>query len=263
MSNVDAYKTELPYLKRFAGAVTGSKKLSDLSVLKTLETLNVPQNNSLDPYIDNSVCPKITLYKIFADTWLNVASKLDGDALKPDDRVGSEASLSITSPMSRLVFLLDILDGFSLSEISYIIQKTEDEAASLLQKANQDVEQALATNVLIIEDESIIALDIENLVNDLGHSVGAIAATRTEAVKAAKTMKPGLILADVRLADGSSGIEAVSEILNEVDVPVIFITSFPERLLFSDDIAPSHLISKPFQHHHFKDAIRQALFFHG
>ena len=132
-----------------------------------------------------------------------------------------------------------------------------------MNEANSDIEKELATNVLIIEDEPIIAADIESLVEDLGHSVDGIAATRDEAVKAAIQKTPGLVLADVQLADGSSGIDAVSEILEKFDVPVIFITAFPERLLTGDRPEPTYLISKPFQPENVKAAISQALFFHG
>jgi len=131
-----------------------------------------------------------------------------------------------------------------------------------MNEANAEIEKELATNVLIIEDEPIIAADIEALVEEIGHKVDSIAATRTEAVKAAIAQRPGLVLADVQLADGSSGIDAVSDILGEFDVPVIFITAFPERLLTGERPEPTYLISKPFQPENVKAAISQALFFH-
>jgi len=116
--------------------------------------------------------------------------------------------------------------------------------------------------VLIIEDEPVIAADIEALVRELGHKVVDIAATRTEAVEAAARHRPGLVLADIQLADGSSGIDAVKDILGKFDVPVIFITAFPERLLTGERPEPTFLITKPFQPETVKAAIGQALFFH-
>ena len=133
----------------------------------------------------------------------------------------------------------------------------------MLAKAEADIEKELRTNVLIIEDEPIIAADIESLVEDLGHKVDSIAATHTQAVNAATNVKPGLVLADVQLADGSSGIDAVEDILKSYDVPVIFITAFPERLLTGEKPEPAYLISKPFKPDNVKAAISQALFFHG
>lgn len=117
--------------------------------------------------------------------------------------------------------------------------------------------------MLIIEDEPIIALDIEALVRDLGHEVTAVARTRSEARTFAASETPGLILADIQLADDSSGIDAVKDILTEHHIPVIFITAFPERLLSGDRPEPTYLITKPFKPDTVKAAIGQALFFHG
>ena len=117
-------------------------------------------------------------------------------------------------------------------------------------------------DVLIIEDEPVIAADIEALVRELGHKVLEIAATRGEALDAVARHTPGLVLADIQLADGSSGIDAVKDILGRFDVPVIFITAFPERLLTGERPEPTFLITKPFQPETVKAAISQALFFH-
>ncbi|MES2860336.1 MAG: response regulator, partial [Pseudomonadota bacterium] len=116
--------------------------------------------------------------------------------------------------------------------------------------------------VLIIEDEAIISADIESLVRELGHNVTATATTHDEAVDAVARHRPGLVLADIQLADGSSGIDAVKDILKRFDVPVIFITAFPERLLTGERPEPTFLITKPFQPETVKAAISQALFFH-
>ena len=132
----------------------------------------------------------------------------------------------------------------------------------LIARAQSDIENELATDVLIIEDEPVIAADIEALVLDLGHRVTAVATTRSEAVAAFRQNRPGLVLADIQLADGSSGIDAVNDILRGASVPVIFITAFPERLLTGEKPEPAFLITKPFQPETVKAAIGQALFFH-
>jgi CheY-like chemotaxis protein len=69
------------------------------------------------------------------------------------------------------------------------------------------------------------------------------------------------VLADIQLADGSSGLDAVNEILSTIDVPVIFITAYPERLLTGDRPEPTYLVTKPFQESTVRAAISQALFF--
>ena len=73
--------------------------------------------------------------------------------------------------------------------------------------------------------------------------------------------RPGIVLADIQLADGSSGIDAVNEILEKDALPVIFITAYPERLLTGERPEPTFLVTKPFREETVKALISQALFF--
>jgi len=168
----------------------------------------------------------------------------------------------IIPPRHRQAFLLTALEGFTIDEAAQILDESGENVRQLIARAQRDIEGELATEVLIIEDEPVIAADIEALVLDLGHRVSTVATTRTEAVAAVKQRRPGLVLADIQLADGSSGIDAVNDILKGHDVPVIFITAFPERLLTGEKPEPAFLITKPFQPETVKAAIGQALFFH-
>lgn len=115
--------------------------------------------------------------------------------------------------------------------------------------------------MLIIEDEPLISMQLEDLVRSLGHDVCGMAATRTQAQQIASETSPGLVLADIQLADGSSGLDAVDDILQMGSVPVIFITAYPERLLTGDRPEPTYLVTKPFQESTVRAAISQALFF--
>ena len=166
------------------------------------------------------------------------------------------------APRSRQAFLLTAVEGFSPAEAADILSVTFEEVETLIAEAQADIDAELATDVLIIEDEPVIATDIAALVKELGHRVCGIAATREEARQAAVKEAPGLVLADIQLADGSSGIDAVKDILASLDTPVIFITAFPERLLTGERPEPTFLITKPFQPETVKAAIGQALFFH-
>ena len=109
----------------------------------------------------------------------------------------------------------------------------------------------------------VTTLDLENLVTELGHEVIGTAATREQAVKLAYAKKPGLILADINLGEGGSGIDAVSEILDSFDIPVIFVTAYPEKLLTGERPEPTYLIAKPFLPETVQATIGQALFFHA
>jgi CheY-like chemotaxis protein len=153
------------------------------------------------------------------------------------------------------------MEGFSREEAAIILEADEDEILGLLTSAIAEIDRQTVTQVLIIEDEPIIAMDLEGIVEGLGHKVAAIADTRSSAVAAARSHNPGLVLADIQLADGSSGIDAVTDILNDFQVPVIFITAYPDRLLTGERPEPTFLITKPFQESTVQAAISQALFF--
>ena len=116
-----------------------------------------------------------------------------------------------------------------------------------LAAARGRLQASAATDVLIIEDEPIIAMDIEELVAGCGHRVIGVAATEAEAVAIAERSRPGLILADINLGAGGDGTSAVSRIMKSHYAPVIFVTAYPERLLTGDAVEPAFVITKPFE----------------
>ena len=256
MSLVEIYGPYIPYLRRFARALTGSQTSGDTYVRTALEALAAGDTN-----IDTDLHPKIALYRMFLGIWSTTGAQLEAK----QDVAGSTAAQRVSklAPVSRQAFLLQSLEGLTLEDTALVMKTTPDDASEMIKEAEADIEKELRTNVLIIEDEPIIAADIEGLVLELGHTVDSISATRSDAVRNAKLKSPGLVLADVHLADGSSGIDAVEDILAEYDVPVIFITAFPERLLTGDKPEPAYLVSKPFDPDNVKAAISQALFFHS
>ena len=254
MSIAKTYGPFLPYLRRFSRALVGSQTEGDKYVRLSLEALVAG-----DAEINSTLQPKIALFQMFLGIWNSSGAMLEADHENKDSPAGRVRRLT---PKSRQAFLLHALETLPTKDIASIMNTSEATALGLIAEAEVDIEKELRTNVLIIEDESFIAADIEGLVLELGHTVDNITATRTEAVKAAKSVKPGLVLADVQLADGSSGIDAVTDILAEFGhIPVIFITAFPERLLTGEKPEPAYLISKPFDPANVKAAISQALFF--
>ena len=207
--------------------------------------------------------PRVALYHVFHSIWCATGAQLEPRSLGGlSENDGAERRLMRIAPRSRQAFLLTAVEGFTPSETAQVLDTDFAEVEALIAEAQNDIDAELATDVLIIEDEPVIAADIEALVKELGHKVSGLAATRSEATAAAKKAKPGLVLADIQLADGSSGIDAVKDILATQDVPVIFITAFPERLLTGERPEPTFLITKPFQPETVKAAIGQALFFH-
>jgi len=248
----------LPFLRRYARALTGSQSHGDKYVRATLEAIVAAPGE-----FPKDVDPRLGLYRMFQGIWSSAnfdeLDRADEDAA---DREGvARARLSRMTPLSRQALLLTAMEGFSPEDAAYLIEASPSEVEDLVAEALAEIEQQTRARVLIIEDEPIIAMDIESIVRDLGHEVTGVAVTRDEAVALAMEDRPGLVLADIQLADDSSGIDAVKDILAEFEVPVIFITAFPERLLTGERPEPTFLITKPFQRSTVKAAISQALFF--
>ncbi|NCP11750.1 MAG: response regulator [Sphingomonadales bacterium] len=249
----------LPFLRRYARALTGSQNHGDNFVRATLEAIvAAPDEFPAD------VEPRLGLYKTFQTIWQSTDDGR-GDSADSGANDGSEAiaqgRMAKLTPVSRQALLLTAMEGFSSEDAGYLIAESAQRVDDLVDEALSEIENQTRAAVLIIEDEPMIAMDLETIVRDLGHDVTGIAVTRDEAVAQAKESRPGLVLADIQLADNSSGIDAVSDILSEIDVPVIFITAFPERLLTGERPEPTFLITKPFQRATVKAAISQALFF--
>jgi len=247
----------LPYVRRYARALTGDQTTGDHYVRVALEALAAGER-----VLEPSFAPRVALYHVFHAIWCSSGAHLE--APPSEEPAGDDANrrLMRIAPRSRQAFLLTALEGFTPSEAAQILGMEFSDVEHLIAEAQADIDAELATEVLIIEDEPVIAADIEALVTELGHTVIDIAATRSEAAAAVARRTPGLVLADIQLADGSSGIDAVKDILGRINVPVIFITAFPERLLTGERPEPTFLITKPFQPETVKAAIGQALFFH-
>lgn len=256
MSLLARLAPHLPYMRRYARALTGDQVSGDQYVRVALEALAAG-----DKQLDSRLSPRVALYHVFHAIWCSSGAKLEDRAEEHSGLDPSQRLLRI-APRSRQAFLLTALEGFTPTEAAQILDTDFPDVERLIAEAQNEIDAELATDVLIIEDEPVIAADIEALVRELGHTVVDIAATRTEAVAAVANKMPGLVLADIQLADGSSGIDAVKDILGRYDVPVIFITAFPERLLTGERPEPTFLITKPFQPETVKAAIGQALFFH-
>ena len=259
MSLLETVAPDLPFVRRYARALTGDQATGDGYVRACLEALAHGHRS-----LEQSFAPRVALYRVFEAIWRSSGALLESRDPDEDQRIPSHVSarLQLISPRSRQAFLLTAVEGFNQDEAAAILSTTVEDLQSLIAEAQEEIDSELATDVLIIEDEPIIAADIAALVEELGHRVTQIASTRTQATAAAIRERPGLILTDIQLADGSSGVDATREILAAIDVPVIFITGFPERLLTGIGFEPTFLITKPFSAATVKAAIGQALFFH-
>ena len=246
----------LPFLRRYGRALTGSQHHGDAYVRAALQAIvAAPEDFPRD------VDVRLGLYRTFQRIWQSTNDDTRSDADPLEEGTVADARLSRITPRSRQALLLTQLEGFTPEDTAYLMDISARDVEEEVAEAIAEIERQTRADVLIIEDEPIIAMDLETIVRDLGHNVTGVAVTRDEAVAQARAQRPGLVLADIQLADDSSGIDAVKDILTELAVPVIFITAFPERLLTGEKPEPAFLITKPFQRSTVKAAIAQALFF--
>jgi CheY-like chemotaxis protein len=254
MSTAQLVVQHLPYLRRYARALTGSQMAGDAYVAATLETL-VSEPDT----IGATGNLKVELFKVFTRIWNSLSVNGRSEQIQRD--LPAEVRIGQITPLPRQAFLLSCLEGFGEEEVGAILDVDIEMVRELVDEAGRELAADMATDILIIEDEPLIAMDLEALVEGLGHNVTGVARTRSEAVKLAGMKRPGLILADIQLADGSSGLDAVNDLLKAFEVPVIFITAYPERFLTGERPEPAFLIAKPFQPANVSAVISQALFF--
>ncbi len=245
----------LPQLRRYARALTGNQDAGDQLVVAVLSRLGQKKHAS-----DKG--PKVLLFQLLSTLWNGlVGEQLRNEELSAGNAKPVDEKLGAMQELSRQAFLLIALDGFSHEDASNVLQLPLNEFEDILHTARTEVAGLVATNILIIEDEFLIAADLQRIVSELGHSVMGIAPTHAEAISLVKDEKPGLILADIKLADGSNGIDAVNEILAVHQVPVVFITAYPDSLLTGLRPEPTFLITKPFETDGVRAIVSQALFF--
>jgi CheY-like chemotaxis protein len=257
MTTSQALAPHLPYLRRYARALTGSQNSGDAYVRAALTALL-----SGEQTLPDNSAPRVALYRLFHTIWSSTAGHIEDGIPAEGAPINPENRLMSLQAAPRAALLLTAVESFSLDEAAAILNETPEEVERAIVDAQRTIESELVSKVLIIEDEPIIALDLENLVTELGHEVVATAATRDEAVKQAHLKKPGLILADINLGEGGSGIDAVNDILDSFDIPVIFVTAYPEKLLTGERPEPTYLIAKPFLPETVQATVGQALFFH-
>lgn len=237
----EAIERQLPYLRRYGRAVLGSAALGDRAVEAMLEGLlrNLP--DAID---------KPDLFKLLDRTF---------EQLPAEARSQNAGMLGI-SPQPRRALLLTAMEGFNVADAGRVLGVSSDKVDELLDSAETQLSEMLRSRIFIVEDEPLIAASLSQLVKSLGHSIAGIAVTREQAVKAVLESRPDLILADIQLADGSQGTDAIKEIWANFSVPVIFITAFPERMLTGSAGEPAFLIPKPFKPAQVKAVVTQALF---
>lgn len=250
----DELGENIPYLRRFSRAMTGSQQSGDMFAAAALEAILA------DRSVLDGTDVRTGLFKVLYGIWASAGAPIEEG--ESGARAKAQVRLAALTNNSREALLLHTIEGFSFSSIAQIIGVEQQEAEELVEIARREMADSATGSVMIIEDEAIIAMDIESIVAEMGHRITGVARTRDEAVALGRKDVPDLILADIQLADNSSGIDAVNDILTELGTrPVIFITAFPERLLTGDKPEPAFLISKPYTVEQVVSSVSQAMFF--
>jgi DNA-directed RNA polymerase specialized sigma24 family protein len=250
----------LPYLRRYARALTGSQQSGDAFATATLEAILEDRASYA-----GGPSPRVALFRAFRLVWQSAGAPEE----VPDDvsRTGNletaaQDHMRTLTPDTRQALLLNSIEEFTPSEIGAIMDIGATDAEDLIAAARKEIEDSMAGDVLVIEDEAIIAMDLHSIVSSMGHNVTGIGRTRDAAIELGLQKTPDLILADIQLADNSSGIDAVNALLGQIgEIPVIFITAFPERLLTGDKPEPAFVIAKPYSEDQVRSAVGQAMFF--
>ena len=256
MSVSDEIVRLLPYLRRYARALTGTQATGDQYVRLCLEAILAEPSR-----IKTAEDLRVALFSVFHEAWDIVDSAIPGAEPASEPASGLNRQLAALPSLERQILLLVTLEHFSTAETGRILKLDEPDVLEKLNAARLELRRQAPTRVLIIEDEPVIAMDIAGIVEALGHEVVGVAARHAEAVGLAQKHYPGLVLADVQLQDGDSGVSTVQEIMLSMNVPVIFVTGFPERLLTGDRVEPAFIVTKPFDPETLKVAIVQALSF--
>ncbi len=245
----DLISTELPYLRRYARGLMGEQQNGDEAVEDMIESL----------IFRISVAPDLKFQK--ADLFAELDKSISKRVSKLDETTGIAKILNAMTTLQRRALLLTVVEGFSIQETAKILTVDEVTIEDTLRETETTIANEVSTSVLIIEDETMISFQLSQIVTEAGHQVAGVATTQTEAVNLAKDCEFGLILSDLRLADGSVGIDAVKEIFASMkrQVPVIYITAYPEMLLQGEDDEPSYLIPKPFEPLHVRTVVDQAI----
>lgn len=247
-------REHLPYLRRYARALTGGAATGDALVTRTLEWF-MGEGGSAAGAGGEADGTRISLYR-----QLNRFQDAEGVPAGRTSRHPVEAALYTLDETGRRLYLLVNLEDMPLADAAAVLNLAPENAVERLNHAREQVRARLTAAILIVEDDAIIAYDLAETVRGMGHTVCGNAATMDEALTLAAEHAPTLALMDIRLAEGDNGIEVARELRRQRFLPVIFVTAFPDELgkRGLEHLGP--VIPKPFNREQIEQAITRAVF---
>ncbi|MGO9174072.1 MAG: response regulator [Rhodomicrobium sp.] len=236
---------ELRNLRRYAFCLLGNRFLSDMAVEAALNTL---VSDVLA--VSGRAISRLDLYRK-----VNEAARTSLQKGKVTATVGSglHSRLLRLNEEQRQVTALHAVIGLPYGDIASIMDVSENHvrttyAHSLVALRHQPV------SVLIIEDEALIARELQEIVTNLGLVVAGMAKNRAEALQIAGRSRPQLILADYKLK-GDTGVDVVKAIRENIDASVIYVTAHPEAAAAAGE-KRDVVIAKPFNVHAVERAVQ-------
>ena len=240
----------LPILRLFGRSISGNQRIGDKFVAATVKYLAdhivMPDNLSVKTYA----------FRVLVRHWNDMA-----DIVLTGDDAGIKKFSNLT-PVHRQAYIMHVICGLEVFEVAEALSVTVSEVRSIFVRAGREIteQKKLMARILIVEDERLIQLEFATIITQLGHTVVGVAENRSEAIEIINDQDVDLILCDIQLKGGDSGLDLMTEILATKTIPFIVATAFPERFLTGSGPEPAFLVAKPFSSEQIALAITQALF---
>lgn len=244
----------VPYLRRYASMLTGSRELGDQQLALCLELVVAePERLRGDDLL-------VELFQAFHV----VSSAIDSidhqwASLTGGYRERLKSALGLLPLAQRRALLLVVVEDFTVEQAAQILGLKGDAVRQELSQARAALEQLIGHSVLIIEDEPLIARHLKDMMAGMGFSSSRLVSSMDMALDALQSEEPDLVLADLQLAGEGDGLQAARDILRKRQVPIVFVTGYPERLSTLDGEAPAFVVAKPFTKSRLASVVDEAM----
>ncbi|WP_439815604.1 response regulator [Zavarzinia sp. CC-PAN008] len=257
-SSASTLLDELPRLRRFACLLTGSRRVGDDLLRQSLQAYVAGSTDDLPPGGG--------VLRLLAD--LAAATPSQGPSTRgpaasavpvaDEDRLAE--NLLILPLGQRLAVLLVGVHGLAYGQAARIAGVSEFEIRRDLMAGRRLLLRRSLPPVLVIENERLVGEHIAGILEDMGHRVSGPACTGAEALALARADRPSLILADIDLGDGASGIVVGREIVRLTQAKLIYVTGFPSRVIMEQSRGDNAMVlAKPFAPESLRVAVNRAM----
>lgn len=239
----------VPSLTRHAQIVAGSQQAAAEQVRLCLEMLAAQPER-----LSGEDC-RFDLFRAFHDLW---SPDRPGAAGNHARAVAADLETGAANLEKCVLHLVEV-EGFCEERVAEILSIDKRRIAEILRRRKRHQGSPVHASVLIIEDDVLIAKHLNEVAQELGLTVNSVADGVEGAVTAARNQKPAVILTDIQLRKGQSGLVAIRAILQRRRVPVVFVTGYPWMLDLKGERNQTFVVAKPFRTHALKATIIKAL----